>query len=52
VLLGEIELMASDSCSTSPSSSIDGMWPFGFTFRNAGDLVCSVASAALASGRR
>ena len=33
--------MASDSCSTSPSSSIDGMWPLGLTFRNSGDLVCT-----------
>ena len=30
--------MASDSCSTSPSSSIVGTWPLGLTFRKSGDL--------------
>jgi hypothetical protein len=45
-------LMASDSCSTSPSSSIEGMWPLGLTFRKAGERVLIGASGASAFGRR
>ena len=44
--------MASDSCSTRPSSSIEGTWPLGFTFRNSGDLVLSTPLAASGPGSR
>ena len=43
--------MASNSCSTSPSSSIDGMWPLGLTFRNSGERVWSGAPGGLGVGQ-
>ena len=44
--------MAKDSCSTKPSSSIDGIRPFGLTARKAGDPVFSGASGASGRGSR